>query len=202
MARLQAALRGGADPSSSSLAGATPAQIEMNRQFLQSLVTELNAKVAEIDRQQQQKDAERASVAAAIAKLEATTPVLQERVDVRKSLFDKGLDQKLVYLTEYQDLVAMQQDLLVQKSRLHEADAASAALKETRVRTLAEFRRSLFDDLTKAEQKSAALEQDVVKAERRTKLQLLSAPVDGAVQRLAVHTVGGIAHPACKSLRS
>ena len=40
------------------------------------------------------------------------------------------------------------------------------------------------------------LTQDVIKAERRTKLQLLTAPVDGTVQQLAVHTIGGVVTPA------
>jgi hemolysin D len=143
-----------------------------------------------------QKEAERASVLAMIGKLEATIPVLQERVDVRKLLYNKELGSKLTYLTEYQDLVAMQQELIVQKSRLREAEAAVAALKETRAKAAAESRRALFDDLAKAEQKAAALTQDVVKAERRTKLQILTAPVDGVVQQLAVHTIGGVVTPA------
>jgi membrane fusion protein, hemolysin D len=65
-------------------------------------------------------------------------------------------------------------------------------LIETRAKTVAEYRRGLFDELAKAEQKAASLAQDVVKAEQRTKLQLLTAPVDGVVQQLAVHTVGGV----------
>ena len=73
---------------------------------------------------------------------------------------------------------------------------ALEVLKENRARTEAEFQRSLFDELAKAEQKAAALTQDVLKAGHRTKLQLLSAPVDGVVQQLAVHTVGGVVTPA------
>jgi hemolysin D len=38
----------------------------------------------------------------------------------------------------------------------------------------------------------AAATQSVIKAEHRTKLQLLTSPVDGVVQQLAVHTVGGV----------
>ena len=38
--------------------------------------------------------------------------------------------------------------------------------------------------------------QDAIKAERRAKLQDLVAPVDGVVQQLAVHTVGGVVTPA------
>jgi len=40
------------------------------------------------------------------------------------------------------------------------------------------------------------LAQDVVKAHKRAALQLITAPVDGVVQQLAVHTVGGIVTPA------
>ena len=51
-------------------------------------------------------------------------------------------------------------------------------------------------ELAKAEQKAAGLTQDVIKADRRTELQALTAPVDGVVQQLAVHTVGGVVTPA------
>jgi hemolysin D len=53
-----------------------------------------------------------------------------------------------------------------------------------------------FDELAKAEQKAAGFAQDVIKAEQRTKLLALTAPVDGVVQRLAVHTIGGVVTPA------
>jgi hemolysin D len=111
-------------------------------------------------------------------------------------LFGKELGSKLTYLTEYEDLVSMQQELKFQKSKLNEAEAAVAVLHETWLKVAAESRRALFDDLAKAEQKAAAVAQDVIKAERRTKLQLLTAPVDGVVQQLAVHTVGGVVTPA------
>jgi hemolysin D len=168
----------------------------MHRQFLISQRAEQNAKLSEIERQQGQKEAERATTSASVAKLQATIPVLQERVDIRKTLVDKALASKVVYLSEYQDLVGLQQDLLLQQSRLREADAAIALLKETKDRTAAEYRRATYEALAKAEQKAASAQQEVIKAERRTKLQHLTAPVDGVVQQLAVHTVGGVVTPA------
>jgi hemolysin D len=112
VARLQAALLEGSDPFANfhPPEGATAAQIEMHRQFLISQTSEQRAKLAELDRQASQKDAERSTVEASIAKLEATIPPLQERVDTRKYLFDKQLGTKLNYLTEYQDLISQQQD--------------------------------------------------------------------------------------------
>ena len=198
VARLRAALAERANPLDDfhPPADANPTLVEMQRQFLISQSKEQNSKLAEIDRQLAQKEAERATISTTIAKLNATIPLLQQRVDVRKVLYDKELGSKLTYLTELGDLVGQQQDLLVQQSRYREADAAVAALAETRAKIQSEYRRSLFDELAKAEQKAGGLAQDVIKAEQRTKLQILTAPVDGVVQQLAVHTVGGVVTPA------
>jgi hemolysin D len=175
---------------------ASPAQTEMHRRFLVSQTTEQNAKLSEIDRQLAQKEAERSTIKATIAKIDAMIPVLHERVYLRKGLYDKELGSKLLYLTEMQDLVGQEQELLVQKSRYQEASASMAAILEGRAKIVAEFERALLDDLSKAEQKVAGLSQDVIKAEQRTKLQQLTSPVDGVVQQLAVHTVGGVVTPA------
>jgi hemolysin D len=97
---------------------ASSVEVEMHRQFLISQRAEQNAEFAEIERQQGQKEAERATTSASVAKLQATIPVLQERVDIRKGLVDEALASKVVYLSEYQELVGLQQDLLLQQSRL------------------------------------------------------------------------------------
>jgi hemolysin D len=197
-ARLRAALAGNNDP----LAEFKPPQdasselIQMHRRFLLSQTAEQNAKISAIERQVAQKEAERATIKASIEKLEATIKPLNERVAIREHLFNRELGSKLLYLTELQDLVGQQQEVLVQQSRYKETDAAIAALVETRSKTVAEYERGLSDDLTKAEQKAAGLAQDVIKAEQRTSLQKLTAPVDGMVQQLAIHTIGGVVTPA------
>jgi hemolysin D len=197
VARLRATLSSRVDPLEDFRPpeGANPALIEMSRQFLISQVAEQQGKLAALDRQLKQKEAERETITAAIAKIETTIPVLAQRVDIRKYLYDKDLGSKLTYLSEYQELVGMQQEVLVQRSRYQEADAAVAALTQTRAQATAEYRRIRFDELSKAEQKATGLAQDVIKAEQRTKLQALTAPVDGVVQQLAVHTVGGVVSP-------
>ena len=198
LARLRAALADAADPLAHfhPPASADAALVATQRQFLLSQVAEYRSRLAALDRQKSQKEAERATIAATIGKLEATIPVVQQRVDIRAALLDREYGSKAQYLEMLQLLVEQQQDLTVQKSRYQEADAAVAAILETRQQAAAEFRRTLFDDLTKAEQKAAGLAQDLIKAEQRTDLQALTAPVDGVVQQLAVHTVGGVVTPA------
>jgi len=198
VARLHAALAYGTDPllDFHPPENASPTQIEMQRQFLISQTAEQRAKLAAIDRQRMQKEAELETVKATIAKLDATLPMLQERSDVRKYLYARELGSKLTYLTEFQDLVSHQKDIEVQKSRLREVDAALSGLDETRTQAQAEYRRTLFTQLDTAEQKAAGLAQDLLKASARARFQVLRAPEDGVVQQLSVHTIGGVVTPA------
>ena len=134
------------------------------------------------------------TISATVDKLEAVIPTIEERVNIRKTLNEYG--SRLQYFEVLQQLTESQQERLVQKSRLKEAQAAVAAIIETRVPDQAEYRRTLFGELAEAERKAAGLAADLSKAEQRTKLQQLTAPVSGIVQQLAVHTVGGVVTPA------
>jgi hemolysin D len=102
----------------------------------------------------------------------------------------------LQYFEVLQQLTESQQERLVQKSHLKEAQAAVAAIIETRAQAMAEYRRTLFGDLAEAERKASGFAADLSKAVERGKLQQLTAPVSGTVQQLAVHTVGGVVTPA------
>ena len=198
VARLRAALSDAPDPLTEfhPPAGASADLVNTQRKFLLIQVAEHKAKIAALERQQAQKQAEQATIGATIDKLNAVIPVIQARVDIRKTLNDRELGSKLQYYEILQTLVDQQKELAVQQSHYREAEAAVAAIGETLAQTKAEYRRTLFSDFATAEQKAAGLAQDVIKAEQRTKLQLLSAPVDGVVQQLAIHTVGGVVTPA------
>jgi hemolysin D len=68
--------------------------------------------------------------------------------------------------------------------------------RSQRTALVAETRRLALDSLNEAEQKTTTASQELIKAESRGKLMTLAAPVDGTVQQLAVHTVGGVVTPA------
>ena len=197
IARLRAALAGGDDRVAEFTppADADPILISTQRQLLLNQVAEHRAKIAALTRQQAQKEAERATIAATIHKLEELIPVVQQRVDIRKTLMERELSSKLGYFEILQQLVEQQEELGVQKSHLQEAEAAVAAIRETRSQAIAEYSRTISDELAKSEQKASGLAQDLNKAEQKTRLQQLSAPVDGMVQQLAIHTVGGVVTP-------
>jgi hemolysin D len=93
-------------------------------------------------------------------------------------------------------LVEQQQELIVQRSRLQETVASIAALTESRTQAVAEFHRTLHGQLAEAERKAEGLAYDLAKSEQKVNAQYLRSPLDGTVQQLAIHTVGGVVTPA------
>ena len=197
VARLQAELADG-DP----LANFKPPDhapsdlIAVQRKFLLDQMAEQQDKLAVLDRQRQQKQAEHETSAATIDKLEASLPVMQERLQIKKTLFEHATGSKADYLQFLQAFVEEQHDLEVQKRKADEATAAVAAIDEQRKETGEEFRRERYSDLVEAQRKAKGLSEDFVRAQHRAALQVLTSPVDGTVQQLAVHTIGGVVTPA------
>jgi hemolysin D len=77
--------------------------------------------------------------------------------------------------------VEAQQELVVQQRRTAEADAAIAALERRREQSPAVY---------------LAEAQQLLGAAHRAGQTVLTAPIGGTVQQLAVHTVGGVVTPA------
>lgn len=196
VARLTAALSDDPNKIISAPSGATADEIAIQRQFLDRQIEEQRAKRSALERQAAQKEAEFATAKASIEKLEATLPILEQRVSIRRQLYEHETGSKVNYLEIMQSFVEAQQDLLVQRSKAEEAKAALAALIESGRQSDAEFQRKLYEELTEAKRKVGGLREDVVKATQKTGLQSLTSPVYGMVQQLAVHTVGGVVTPA------
>jgi hemolysin D len=198
VARLRAALSDAPDPMSEfhPPGRASAELIATHRQFLRQQTEEHRAKIAALDHQKAQKEAERATIGATIEKIGAVIPLVQERFDIRKSLRETQLTSRITYLETLQSLVEYQNELLVQKNHYREADAAVAAITESRAEAAAEYHRTRFSELTEAERKATGFRNDLLKLEERTKFQQLTAPEDGVVQQLAVHTLRGVVTPA------
>ena len=196
VARLTAALSDNPERNFAAPPGASPDATEIQRHFLSRQLEEQRAKRAALSRQRAQKEAELATAKASINKLEAMLPILEQRVEIRKELYSRETGSKVAYLEIMQSYVEAQQEFFVQRSRADEAKSALAALIESEQQSQAEFQRTLYGELVEAKRKAAGLREDVVKATQRAGLQSLTAPVDGVVQQLAIHTVGGVVTPA------
>jgi hemolysin D len=77
-----------------------------------------------------------------------------------------------------------------------EAERQLDDAKNERSALLAETKRMAFDTLSDGVKTAASSQQDAAKAESQSRLLVLTAPVDGTVQQLTVHTVGGVVSAA------
>jgi hemolysin D len=198
MARLKAGLAEVEDPLTAFVPppNAPKGLIDVQRDYLIKQTAEFRAKIKALERQREQKQAERATIDATISKLSTVIPIVQQRVDIRKISSDREYTSKYQYFEALQVLVEQQQDLNVQRSRLQEADASIAALSDERSKSIAEFQRTLFGQLVEAERKADGLAYDVAKSQQKINAQFMTAPIAGSVQQLAIHTVGGVVTPA------
>jgi hemolysin D len=99
---------------------------------------------------------------------------LHDQLTEYRALKSQARAYKTLYEKEY---VARLKYLEVERERAEKANEFSAALSAAEIRA-----RSLSNEMTKANTRAGA--------------QHLTAPIDGVVQQLAVHTVGGVVTPA------
>ena len=166
------------------------------RDQMAAQIAEHDAKLAAIDRQIAEKRAESESVKATIAKLDASLPLMEKRAEIQNAVVGLGFSNKIADLQAQQTVVEQKNELLVQQHHLDQAVEGVEALSRQREQTEAEYKRSILSDLTKAEMAAAQIQQEYLKASGKTELQRLVSPVDGTVQQLAVHTIGGVVTPA------
>ncbi|WP_315784637.1 MULTISPECIES: HlyD family type I secretion periplasmic adaptor subunit [unclassified Bradyrhizobium] len=176
--------------------GAPPTDAARTRAALQAQAAEQLSKLASNQQQVAQKRAEAQSVEASIAKIDATLPFLQETADIRRNAKEIQYGNQIAYIDAQSRLIDQQNERIVQTRRLVEIEAARLALEQQLAQTRSGFERQVLSDLADAEKKADELTQDLVKAERKIAEQVLRAPIDGTVQQLALHTVGGVVTPA------
>ncbi|SFL60548.1 hemolysin D [Rugamonas rubra] len=120
-----------------------------------------------------------------IARCEHALPLATERAsDFRALLLDHDVAQH-AWSQQEQARVELQGQLTSAKNLRH-------AL-------IAETQRVALDQLSDASKIIAASRQDIIRYETHSKLMKLTASVDGTVQQLNVHTVGGVV-PAAQAL--
>jgi hemolysin D len=176
--------------------GATDADLARTRSSMRAQAAEQQAKLASLNRQIEQKRAEADSITATIAKLDATMPLVEETASIRRKAMEIQYGNHIAYLDAQTRLVEQQNERLVQQRKLVEIAAARQSLEQQIDQTRAAYEHQVLNDLSDAEKKVAELSQDLIKADQKTGEQILRSPIDGTVQQLAMHTVGGVVTPA------
>jgi hemolysin D len=149
-----------------------------------------------LDASVQQKEAELSTVDASIGPAVEYARIAKDRVEDYRKLLDKKYVSRQDYLIREQERISAEREVDSARHRRTELIAAIAAVRQDRNATVADARRQWLDQEREASELIQQAEPDVERASQRSALMQLRAPVDGVVQQLAIHTVGGVVTPA------
>lgn len=176
--------------------GTPGSAVLMQKRLIASRISEYEASIASLAQSRAEREAELAVVSQQLKKLRQTLPLLEEQVEARRTLMEKGLTPRLTYLELKEKLVERRQDIAIQLDQAKKVGAAIAALDRQTEQLSQEFRKTVLTELAEAQDEIMLQGAELKKAAKRNVLQRLKAPVDGVVQQLAVHTIGGVVQPA------
>ena len=146
--------------------------------------------------QKQQRQAEQRRVQANVNKFKQTLPLISERGNSLKILLKKKMVAKTLYLELEQERIEQLQDLAAAKAQYQELNASLRSLDDQLNTLKAETQTNNLNTLAQTNQTVSQLQQELIKAQQRNQQQVITSPITGSVQQLAIHTVGGVVTPA------
>ncbi|NOT24212.1 MAG: HlyD family type I secretion periplasmic adaptor subunit [Nitrospiraceae bacterium] len=170
--------------------------VRLQRQLLREQLAEYQARAASAQHLIDQRRAGLDQTRENIRRLETIVPMDTEWAEAIKQLFDHQAASRLDFLQAEEQRIDKTQELAGQRKKLKQDQSALAEAEKNYQVVVAEFQQSKQVELSTTETKVASLVQDVTKAGQRVDFQRLMAPIDGVVQQLAIHTVGGVVTPA------
>nr|WP_246593318.1 HlyD family type I secretion periplasmic adaptor subunit [Photorhabdus akhurstii] len=172
------------------------AQVELAREHLVSVWKEMVANLESLDGEMNVNQANQSARNADITELEKLLTNIKVRLEARRTLAASKLLPKVELLEQEKEKLEIERILSQQYAELAVLKAQYQVLEESRNRYLTKTRREYYDQLNEAQTAVAVMTQQLIKAGEKQRLQSLRAPVDGVVQQLAIHTLGGVVQSA------
>ncbi|KWF66311.1 hemolysin D [Burkholderia multivorans] len=190
------ALSSGQPPKVVRVDGASESELQDAQHYADGLYREYRDKLSSAQAELLKKEAELDETHQEIARLAATAPLARQQANQYQSLAEDKYVARTDYLDKEQAALEKEHELAAQKSHAHELIEGIAEQRADIASTTSQFRSAQLDTLDKATQQLVQSRNDETKADTRQKLMSLTSPVDGTVQQLAIHTLGGVATTA------
>ena len=195
-AAMTVALEGGSLPTLPDTSGVPAQRLRASRDLLLSEFVQYQARRQNLLAVVAQREAQHNTIRSQIQPMQQSLAISRERVADLQQLLGGQYVSRHEYLARQQEMVELQRGLAAQQATLLETQSALLGAREELRVLEAETLQQTRDALRQAEEQVGQYEPVVAKARQRDALMQLRAPVDGTVQQLAVHTVGGVVTPA------
>jgi hemolysin D len=171
---------------------ADPELVAQNHSQAQREIEKQLATIASFEADIAQKDAALKSNDAAIERAQLTIPLLEEKNETAKGLYDKRYGTRPPVLDSEQALVEKRAELKSAETNVQQIQAERRSIQAKLAEAKAGYMADASDRRTKALMKITQLKEDIKKARQKESYRRLVAPVDGTVQGLKIHTPGAV----------
>lgn len=176
--------------------GTAPQLIATQRALAAAELASIEASASGRSADLQAAKAARSEALVQAAKLTETLPLLDQQLDAYEGLLTKGYAAKLKVIEMRRQRFATARDREAALATARRAEAQSSSASSTMAQSKAEARTRILTDLAKAEADARLRQEELTKSRQRSSLQRLTAPVDGTITQLSIHTIGGVVEPA------
>lgn len=176
--------------------GTAPQLVATQRALAAAELASIEASASGRSADLQAAKAARSEAVVQAAKLTETLPLLDQQLDAYEGLLAKGYAAKLKVIEMRRQRFATARDREAALATARRTEAQSSSVSSTMVQSRAEARTRILTDLAKAEADARLRQEELTKSRQRSSLQRLTAPVDGTITQLSIHTIGGVVEPA------
>ena len=158
--------------------------------------SERKARLEFYDAQIRQKEDSVRVAESSLEKYRQLLAIAREREQNLEEIVKEGAVSKYTYLEFKGKRIELEQNVSMNISELSAAKAEASAARQQKAQYWAEWNRQLQEELINCRKQYNTLKESERKAELKNKLIEIKSPVDGAVHKLDIHTVGAVVREA------
>lgn len=158
--------------------------------------SEKKARLEFYDAQIRQKEESVRVAEFSLVKYQELLKIAREREQNLKEIVEQGAISKYTYLEYKGKRIELEQNVSMNASELSAAKAEASAARQEKAKYQAEWSRQLQEELLNSRKQYNTLKESERKAELKNKLIEIKSPVNGAVHKLDIHTVGAVVKEA------
>lgn len=172
------------------------AQVQKSKAHLASEVEETKAALAQLQAELQVNLMQQQGNQQDLYSLQTLKQNIDLRLKARQSLAASKVIAKVELLEQEKELLDIKRTISTLSAQTQVLIAQHSSIKEQMDSLLAQKRRQYYQGINQVEIDLTQVEQELIKAQEHLRRQTLRSPVDGIVQQLSIHTIGGVVTPA------
>ncbi|MGM0616043.1 MAG: HlyD family type I secretion periplasmic adaptor subunit [Pseudomonadota bacterium] len=193
--RLEAALNNEELVFSEAVSDAAPSVVATETRLFHGRRIELESEIQVLERQRFQREQELVEARATLDAAQSGVELVRSELQLIEPLVSRGLEPETSLLQLRRTLNDLSGEVARQRSAVPRLEAAIEEIEERKQSQRNAYRAEALAELSDATARAAELEKSLPARARQLERTTLRAPVDGIVNQVHVHTIGGVAPP-------